>query len=126
MDFAWVCLRTSYEDGRIDTTAWRTPSVKRNLSHMTIVTLPFGNGQTGVSLELEVAISGGSSLEAAGRRVSLFGRLIEERDLHSVLSQRPQTQQVEAFHQVNCGACDAGERGTYALHVGGDSAKRGL
>lgn len=123
MDFAWVCLRTSYEDGRIETTVWRTPSVKQKLSHVAMVTLPFGNGRTGVSLELEIAICANGSLEAAGRRASLFGRLIDERDLRSVLSQSRHAQQVQAFEQVNRGACDAGERGTYALQVDGDSTK---
>ena len=123
MNFAWVCLRTSYGDGRADTTVWRTPSVKCNLSHMAMATLPVGNGRTGVSLELEIAFSASGSLEAAGRRLSLFGRLIEERDLHSVLSQRPQRQEVETFERSNRATRDAQERGAYALEVGGGSRK---
>jgi hypothetical protein len=100
MNFAWVCLKTSYEDGRINTTVWRTPSVKPppargqpcpcegprfagtqrrgNLSHIVTVTLPFRNGQTGVSQELEIAIWADGSLEAAGHRATLFSRLIDE------------------------------------------------
>lgn len=78
MDFVWVCLKTSYEDGRINTTVWRTPSVIGNLSHIVTVTLPFRNGQTGVSQELEIAIWAGGSLEAAGHRATLFSRLIDE------------------------------------------------
>jgi len=92
MDFVWVCLKTSYEDGRINTTVWRTPSVipprgrgqacpcerRGNLSHIVTVTLPFRNGQTGVSQELEIAIWADGSLEAAGHRATLFSRLIDE------------------------------------------------
>jgi UDP-GlcNAc:undecaprenyl-phosphate GlcNAc-1-phosphate transferase len=94
MDFVWVCLKTSYQDGHIDTTVWRTPSVipppaqgqsplereehGGNLSHIVTVTLPFGNGQPGVSRELELAIWANGSLEAAGHRAMLFSRLIDE------------------------------------------------
>jgi len=92
MDFAWVCLKTNYEDGRINTTVWRTPSAipppargqacpcerRGNLSHIVTVTLPFVNGQTGVSQELEIAIWAGGFLEAAGHRATLFSRLIDE------------------------------------------------
>lgn len=95
MDFAWVCLKTSHQDGHVDTTVWRPPPgrgqacpcaglpwsgvpSRDNLSHLVMVRLPFGNGQTGVSQELEIAICADGSLEAAGRRASLFGRLIEE------------------------------------------------
>jgi len=100
MNFVWVCLKTSYEDGRINTTVWRTPSVipppargqacpcegprfagtqrRGNLSHIVTVTLPFGDGQTGVWQELEIAIWAGGSLEAAGHRATLFSRLIDE------------------------------------------------
>jgi len=99
MDFVWVCLKTSYEDGRIDTTVWRTPSVipqptreqtcpyerRGNLSRIVTITLPLENGQTGVSQELEIAVWANGSLEAAGHRATLFSRLIDEHNTAALL-----------------------------------------
>ena len=79
MDFAWVSLKTTYEDGRIDTEVWRAagpppPEAARLLT----MTIPFKNGDPHASEEFEIAVGVNGSLEAAGRRVTLFGRLIDE------------------------------------------------
>jgi UDP-GlcNAc:undecaprenyl-phosphate GlcNAc-1-phosphate transferase len=79
MDFAWIALKTSYEDGRVEEEIWRPPDGKPDLSRVVTMTVPFENGHgPGVSQELEVAICVNGSLEAAGRQATLFGRLIDE------------------------------------------------
>ena len=79
MGFAWVALKTTYEDGRIEEELWRPPSSKPDLSRIVTMSMPFRNGHgPGVSQQLEVAICMNGSLEAVGRRATLFCRLIDE------------------------------------------------
>jgi len=79
MDFAWISLKTTYEDGRIDTEVWRSAGPPPpEAARLVTMTLPFKNGDPHASEEFEIAVSVNGSLEAAGRRVTLFGRLIDE------------------------------------------------
>ncbi len=79
MDFVWVSLKTTYDDGHIDTEVWRAPSAEPvDMSRLVTMTIPFKNGNPHTSEEFEIAVSVNGSLEAAGRRVTLFGRLIDE------------------------------------------------
>ncbi len=79
MDFAWVSLKTTWEDGRVDTEIWRAPGPPpEDMSRLVTMTIPFRNGDPHTSEEFQVAVSVNGSLEAAGRRVTLFGRLIDE------------------------------------------------
>jgi UDP-GlcNAc:undecaprenyl-phosphate GlcNAc-1-phosphate transferase len=80
MDFAWIALKTTHGDGRIEDEIWRPPTGKPDLSRIVTMTIPLKNGQTpGGSHHLEVAISVNGSLEAIGRRATLFGRLMDEK-----------------------------------------------
>ncbi len=79
MDFVWVSLKTTHEDGRIDTEVWRASGdTPPDASRLVMMTIPFKNGNPHTSEEFEIAVSVNGSLEAAGRRVTLFGRLIDE------------------------------------------------
>ena len=78
MDFAWVSLKTTYEDGRIETEVWRRPDSQADLSRLMVMTLPLRSENGDPFLELEVAISTGRSLESASHRATLFSRLIDE------------------------------------------------
>lgn len=80
MDFAWVSLKTTYEDGRTEEELWAAPPAKPDTSRILTMAIPLnkGNGHAGVSFQLEVAICADDSVESAGRRAALFGRLIDE------------------------------------------------
>jgi hypothetical protein len=79
MDFAWIGIKTTHADGRIEEELWRPPQGKPDLSRIVTMTLPLKNGcPAGSSRQLELAISINGSLEAAGRRATLFSRLMDE------------------------------------------------
>ena len=78
MDFAWVSLKTTYADGRTEEELWRTPQNLPDLSRIATVTIPLGPNGSGTSRQIEIAIRVNGSIEAAGRRASLFGRLMDE------------------------------------------------
>jgi UDP-GlcNAc:undecaprenyl-phosphate GlcNAc-1-phosphate transferase len=84
MDFAWVCLKTTREDGRAEEELWRTPDSKLDLSRVITMTIPLRGRKEGLSRQLEIAISVNGSLEAASHRVTLIGRLIDEQDLAAI------------------------------------------
>lgn len=79
MDFAWVSLRKIYPDGRIEEEIWRghNGSSSRPLWLMTTA-VPFSNGDSNCSCELEIAIQVNGSFESASHRGTLFGRLLDE------------------------------------------------
>jgi hypothetical protein len=79
MDFVWVCLKTTGEDGRAEEELWRTPDSKLDLSRVVTMTIPL-SAREGSSRQLEIAISVNGSLEAASRRATLIGRIIDEQD----------------------------------------------
>jgi len=78
MDFAWLALRTVHADGRIDEEIWRAPRIRPDLSRIVMMTIPLANGEPGTSRRFEVAMCVDGSLEAAGHRATLFGRLLDE------------------------------------------------
>jgi len=78
MDFAWLSLKTIHEDGRVEEEVWRPPNGRPNLRQIAIMTLPLPDEQTGVRQQFEIAIAVNGSLEAAGRRATRFGRLMDE------------------------------------------------
>ncbi len=79
MEFAWIAVKTTFEDGRVEEELWRPPEGKPDLSRIVTMTIPLANGhEPGISQQLEIAICVNGSLEAAGRRATLFGRLMDE------------------------------------------------
>ena len=78
MDFAWVSLETTYADGRTEEELWRTPQTNPDLSRLITMTIPLPNGDPAISRRCEIAICADGSVEAAARRGSLFGRLLDE------------------------------------------------
>ena len=78
MDFAWVSLKREEEDGTITTDVWRRPGFEPELSRVAVVRLPIRAGVVRGLMEFEIGVMVNGSLESAGRRASLFGRLIDE------------------------------------------------
>ncbi len=78
LDFAWLSLKSEGEDGAAHTEIWRMPDLKPDLSKLVIMTIPLPQNDNRTPLEFEMAISVNGSLESAGRRATLFSRLIDE------------------------------------------------
>ena len=84
MDFAWVCLKTTREDGGAEEELWRTPDSKLDLSRVVTMTIPLRSSEEGLSRQLEIAVCVNGSLEAASRRATLIGRLIDEQGMAAI------------------------------------------
>lgn len=80
MGFAWVSLKTTYRDGRIEEELWGIPPMKPDLSRILTMAIPLNDGaaDAGASRRLEIAIYTNGSIESASRRATLFGRLVDE------------------------------------------------
>ena len=86
MDLAWVSMKTKDKDGTVRTEVWRLADTPPDLSaermadkvDVVIMNVPVLNHHAGGLLEFEIAISVNGSLESAGRRATLFSRLIDE------------------------------------------------
>jgi UDP-GlcNAc:undecaprenyl-phosphate GlcNAc-1-phosphate transferase len=78
MDFAWVSLKTAYGDGRTEEEIWLAPQGQPKSPRVVTMTIPFGKGDAEVSRQFEVGIRLNGSVEAAGRKALLFGRLVDE------------------------------------------------
>ena len=78
MDFAWVGLKTTHADGRVEEEVWRTSYLKPELPRIVTLTIPLDHAGADPSREFEIGVSMNGSIEAAGRRATLFGRLLDE------------------------------------------------
>jgi hypothetical protein len=78
MNFAWVSLRTTHPDGRIETEVWRSADSRPDLSHLITMRVPLARNNGDALREFEIAICADGSLEAASHRATLFGRLMDE------------------------------------------------
>ena len=56
------------------------------------MTIPCGDGTPRIRRQFEIAIAINGSLEAASRRATLFGRLIDEHSPHFIASPFPKDQ----------------------------------
>ncbi len=78
MDFAWVCVKTTYADGRTDRELWRTPVAPVDVPSMVVLNVPLRPLPPHQLVHLELALARNGSLEAATRRATLFARLLDE------------------------------------------------
>lgn len=78
MGFTQVSLKTMYSDGRLEEKLWRSPEEHPMPPGLITMTIPCGDGHLIISRQFEIAICVRGSLEAAARRASLFGRLMDE------------------------------------------------
>jgi UDP-GlcNAc:undecaprenyl-phosphate/decaprenyl-phosphate GlcNAc-1-phosphate transferase len=78
MEFAWLSLTMTYPDGRIETELWRAAERPANMSRMVHMKIPLADSGDAIEREFEIAIWTNGSLEAASRRATLFGRLLDE------------------------------------------------
>jgi len=78
MDFAWISLKVAHMDGRVEEEIWRAAASRPDLPRIVTMTIPLDYGDSDVSRQFEVAIRMNGSIEAASRRATLFGRLLDE------------------------------------------------
>jgi UDP-GlcNAc:undecaprenyl-phosphate GlcNAc-1-phosphate transferase len=78
MDFAWVSLKTTHADGRVEEELWRAPGSPPDLDTVITVHVPIRGTAPGQTVNLEMAIARNGSLEATGRRATFFTRLLDE------------------------------------------------
>ncbi|HPC96844.1 MAG TPA: hypothetical protein PLU87_18000, partial [Sedimentisphaerales bacterium] len=71
-------LKTLHPDGRIEEEIWRASERKPGMSRLVTVTIPLAAGNGDPPRRFEIAIWANGSVEAASRRATLFGRLIDE------------------------------------------------
>ena len=78
MDFAWVSLTTTDSGGNMDTRIWRGTGEVPVDSPIVVMSLPLKDTRSEMHMEFDIAIVTNGSLESAGRRGALFGRLVDE------------------------------------------------
>jgi len=78
MDFVCVSLALDGSDGTVGPLVWRHPSLNGTPDEIIRIAIPKRSLREGVQgrVELDVWVNG--SLESAGRRAALFGRLLDE------------------------------------------------
>ena len=80
MDFAWMSVKTTHPDGRIDEEVWENSQRPSDLSNIIEVNIPDNTPQPNSRREFAIAICVKESIEGAAYRASLFGRLMDEND----------------------------------------------
>jgi len=89
MDFAWISLKTTHDDGRTEEELWRSPQTRPDLVRIITMTIPLDedDGGTRSARRFEIAICANGSVESAARRATLFGRLLDENGQRLVANQ---------------------------------------
>ena len=82
-EFAWMSMTTTDREGNSQTFVWRRPDFKPD-NNIIIIYFPIHNSRSDLSAGFEVATPRDGSLEAATRRVSFFGRLIDENRMPAI------------------------------------------
>lgn len=78
MDFAWVSLRTQDKDGTVRTEVWRPGGAQPDMRRVVVMNVPIRDHDMAHGTEFEIAIKVNGTIESAGRRATLFSRLIDE------------------------------------------------
>jgi len=78
MDFVCVSLTLDGSDGTVGSLVWRHPSLNGTPNEIVRIAIPPRTLRQGVEGKVELDIWVNGSLESAGRRAALFGRLLDE------------------------------------------------
>jgi UDP-GlcNAc:undecaprenyl-phosphate/decaprenyl-phosphate GlcNAc-1-phosphate transferase len=102
MDFLTVELPLVNRDGTARALTWRHngDSLHFGREGLIQVHLPIRDRRSGSSLSLRIEVRRNGSLEAAGRRVALFTRLIEEHDIVNLSASRRDVRYAEGTRQT--------------------------
>jgi UDP-GlcNAc:undecaprenyl-phosphate GlcNAc-1-phosphate transferase len=85
MDFVWMSLSLKHRDRAVVTSVWRRPGPPALAGRAVRIAMPVGSYRSGHSVWVDAAVMVNGSLEAAGRRTTLFERLIDEHRMKVVL-----------------------------------------
>lgn len=78
MDFFELSLTVTTKDGSSRDFVWKKNNTEKNQQDIVTVRIPIGKHRSALPLNIEAKILVNSSLESAGQRAMLFGRLIDE------------------------------------------------
>ncbi len=78
MDFARGLLPLTNRDGTSRTLSWERDGQAIDVHEIIRMTLAVRDRRAGLPLNLEIQVCTNGSLESAGRRITLFGRLLEK------------------------------------------------
>jgi exopolysaccharide biosynthesis WecB/TagA/CpsF family protein len=81
LDFVWVTVAVRNDGGQSWTTVWRRPGQMPSRHDLVTLAIPASRRRTDCQMQLEAGLAVNGSLEAAGRRGALLGRLIDEHEL---------------------------------------------
>ncbi len=84
LDFVHLSLHLNNRDGTARTLAWRSGYGELQPYQILNLVIPLRQRRTGDPLRMQAAVHVNGSLEAAGRRVAFFSRLIDENSLQRV------------------------------------------
>jgi hypothetical protein len=73
-----LCLTVTAESGRRHQFTWRSNSYEKDQDEVISVRLPINKRRFGMAMEIGAKMPVNGLLESAGRRIMLFGRLIDE------------------------------------------------
>ena len=99
MEFTRMSMSVRNRDGSTRRLEWlctEEPSGQQTVIRMTV---PVQDRRAGERLPIDVDVSVNGSLEAAGRRVALFSRLLEEHSLASLPSKHRETSRIDGLHR---------------------------
>ncbi len=92
LDFLWLSIDIPHRNGTIETLVWRPEKLKCASTSVVNLNVPVSHRRVGPKLEMEIGVRVNGSLESAGRRASLFIRLIDEYSLARLPSNPAETQ----------------------------------
>jgi len=95
MGFVSGSLPLTNRDGSEQTLAWKKNRENIRANDIVEITLPIRDRRAGSPLNLEVQVQANGSLESAGRRIALFGRLIEDYSVANLPSKTKDTSSLE-------------------------------
>jgi len=81
LGFARLTVEMKNRDGTTRKLVWRLPHRKLRTDEMIFTTIPLRHRRRGEPLRADIDVPVYGSLESAGRRVALFGRLLDEHSL---------------------------------------------
>jgi UDP-GlcNAc:undecaprenyl-phosphate GlcNAc-1-phosphate transferase len=84
MDFLTSSLPVTNRDGTERVLVWERNDKDVEVGDIVTTTLPVRDRRAGPSLNLEIQVHTNRSLESAGRRIALFGRLVEDYSVASL------------------------------------------
>ncbi len=91
LDIAGGSLPLTNRDGTKQVLAWGKDGNDTAAHDIVTVSLPVRDRRTGLPLKLEIDIHANGSLESAGRRTTLFARLIEEHSIANLSNEDKKT-----------------------------------